>query len=210
MPGPVSYTAILDASVLVPRFLSNFLLWLADVDLYRARWSEDIHSEWISGRAKRFGVPIEESKTRRQKMDEEFPHGLVCDYQVLIEGLELPDPNDRHVLAAAIKCGANAIVTSNLKDFPVAVLARFEIQPINQDDFVLDQIGLTGISAHLVAIAVVRHKKSFTRSRKNWRQYFEAMSLKGVGLRKTHAELTSPRFKAIIADVLKSGGWMPE
>jgi hypothetical protein len=91
MEGPISYTAVLDASVLVPGFLSNFLLWLAEVGLYRAKWSEDIHAEWIRGRHKRYNISVEMSMVRRQTIDREFPHGLVTDYQNLIEGLALPD-----------------------------------------------------------------------------------------------------------------------
>ncbi len=210
MQGPVNYTAVLDASVLVPGFLSNFLLWLADADLYRAKWSDDIHAEWIRGRLNRYNIPVDVSQARRQTMDREFPHGLVTDYQSLIDGLTLPDVDDRHVLAAAITCGANAIITTNLKHFPIAVLAPYNIVPVHQDDFVLDQLGLTGYTARLVAIAVVRHKKSLTRSRTNWSQYFEAMGLNGVGLQKTHAELTSQEFWALISSVIRSGDWIPE
>ncbi len=210
MQAPVNYTVVLDASVLVPRFLSNFLLWLAEMDLYRARWSEDIHQEWINARHTRFKVALENSHARRLQIDDAFPEGLVLNYQSLIDGLELPDKNDRHVLAAAIKCGANAILTSNLRDFPESTLNRFNIQVVNQDDFVLDQLGLTGDSARLVAIAMVRHKKSLTRTNSTWRQYFEAMSRPGVGLKKTHAELTTVRFKVIIFDVLTSGEWQAE
>ena len=211
MQSPVNYTAILDASVLVPGFLSNLLLWLAEMDLYRAQWSEDIHIEWIRGRKERYGIPVEVSQARREVIDQQFPQGLVSNYQSLIDGLTLDDIDDRHVLAAAIKCGANAIVTTNLKHFPVKALAPYNIVPVHQDDFVLDQIGLTGSSsARLVAIALVRHKKSLTRSRTNWRQYFELMAREGVGLQKAHAELTTPEFKAQIADVLGTGDWIPE
>jgi hypothetical protein len=143
-------------------------------------------------------------------MDREFPHCLVTDYQSLIDGLSLPDANDRHVLAAAIKCGANAIITTNLKHFPAAALAPYNIVPVHQDDFVLDQLGLTSYTARFVAIAVVRHKMSHTRTHINWRQYFESMARNGVGLQKTHAELTSPQFKAIIASVIRAGDWIPD
>jgi hypothetical protein len=59
-------------------------------------------------------------------------------YERLTEQLSLPDPNDRHVLAAAIRCGAQAIVTMNVKDFPSEALAEFEIVPRHPDDFILD------------------------------------------------------------------------
>jgi hypothetical protein len=62
----------------------------------------------------------------------------------LIEGLKLPDPDDRHVLAAAIKAGAQIIVTSNLKDFPAEDLAPWGIEAKSPDDFVLDQIDHDG------------------------------------------------------------------
>jgi hypothetical protein len=56
--------------------------------------------------------------------------------------LKLPDPDDRHVLAAAIKAGAQTIVTSNLKDFPADALAAWNVEAKSPDDFILDQIDL--------------------------------------------------------------------
>ena len=67
---------------------------------------------------------------------------LVWGYEPLVDALKLPDPDDRHVVAAAIKAGAQVIVTTNLKDFPADELAEFNIEPKSPDDFVLDQIGI--------------------------------------------------------------------
>jgi hypothetical protein len=53
-------------------------------------------------------------------------------------GLALPDPNDHHVLAAAIRCKAEVIVTFNLKDFPVSTLEAFDIEPQHPDEFIID------------------------------------------------------------------------
>ena len=55
MERSTNYTVVLDASVLVPGFLSNLLFWLADTELFRAKWTEDIHTEWIRARSKQFG-----------------------------------------------------------------------------------------------------------------------------------------------------------
>ena len=63
-------------------------------------------------------------------------------FEDLIDGLKLPDPNDRHVLAAAIRGGAQLIVTVNLKDFPEDILAAHDIVAMHPDDFVLDLIDL--------------------------------------------------------------------
>jgi hypothetical protein len=70
------------------------------------------------------------------------PDCLVAGYEMLANGVSLPDEGDRHVLAAAIRCGAQAIVTFNLKDFPVEPLAPFGIEAKHPDDFVMDAIGL--------------------------------------------------------------------
>lgn len=69
---------------------------------------------------------------------------LVSGYEPLIEGLKLPDPGDRHVLAAAIKSGAQAIVTRNLEDFPAYDLEPWDIEAKSPDAFVLDQAGING------------------------------------------------------------------
>lgn len=71
-------------------------------------------------------------------MNQAIPDSLVSDYEPLVQGLDLPDEDDRHVLAAAIKCGASVIVTYNLKDFPAKILKRFEIEALHPDVFLSD------------------------------------------------------------------------
>ena len=75
-------------------------------------------------------------------MVEAVPDCLVRGYETLIDGLKLPDPNDRHVLAAAIRAGAQVIVTSNLKDFPEADLTAYHVDAQDPDDFVSHLIDL--------------------------------------------------------------------
>lgn len=75
-------------------------------------------------------------------MIEAVPDCLVRGYEPLIRGLVLPDPDDRHVLAAAVKCGAQAIVTFNLRDFPASALQELEIEALHPDEFVFDLIDL--------------------------------------------------------------------
>ena len=67
---------------------------------------------------------------------------LVQGYEPLIDGLKLPDPDDRHVLAAAIRASAQVIVTNNVKDFPAEDLQAFDIEVKSPDDFVVDQINI--------------------------------------------------------------------
>ncbi len=62
---------------------------------------------------------------------------LVTGYEDLIASLSLPDPDDRHVLAAAIRADADVIVTYNLKDFPAETLAPFDIEAQHPDDFLV-------------------------------------------------------------------------
>ena len=71
-------------------------------------------------------------------MDEHFPDAVVTGYRTLAANLSLPDPDDRHVLAAAIQGGADVIVTSNLRDFPVASLAPHAITAQHPDAFIAD------------------------------------------------------------------------
>jgi hypothetical protein len=84
-------------------------------------------------------------------MNESVPDCLVKGFEDLIEGLHLPDTNDRHVLAAAIRAGAQAIVTFNLRDFPREQLAPLGVEAIHPDDFVVDLIDIApGVVANVV------------------------------------------------------------
>ena len=93
-------------------------------------------------------------------MNEAVRDCLISGYQPLTEGLKLPDPGDRHVLAAAIKAGAQVIVTANLKHFPAAALRQWDVEAKSPDDFVLDQVGIDG---RTVAACVQQIADSRTR-----------------------------------------------
>jgi predicted nucleic acid-binding protein len=136
-------TVLLDANVLYPAPLRDVLLQLAVADLFRARWTEDIHREWIEAllakEAQRDRAILERT---RHLMDKAIPDCLVTDYEKLIPDLTLPDPNDRHVLAAAIIGQCDIIITQNLKDFPQETLSVYEIEVQAPDPFLRQLLGL--------------------------------------------------------------------
>src|SRR4051812_40819257 len=110
---------------------------LALADLFRARWSEEIHDEWTRNvLANRPDIKPESLARCRELMDRHVPDCLVVGYEALIPTLSLPEPDDRHVLAAAIQAQAEVIVTFNLKDFPQSVLGGFSIEAVHPDEFI--------------------------------------------------------------------------
>ncbi len=138
-----NFTALFDACVLYPAPLRDLLLRLAGTDLFRARWTDRIHDEWIDNLLKNRTDLTRERLTRtRTLMNESVPDCLVTGYEGLIETLDLPDPNDRHVFAAAIRCQAGVIVTFNLKDFPKTALEQYGLEVQHPDQFVLHLIDL--------------------------------------------------------------------
>ncbi|PYC20250.1 PIN domain-containing protein [Aquipseudomonas alcaligenes] len=137
------FTALYDANVLYPAPLRDLLMHLALTGVYRARWTAQIHDEW-----KRNLLINRQDLTQAQldrtsaAMDRAIPDALVTGYELLCAGLTLPDPDDCHVLAAAIRCSASVIVTFNLKDFPSDALEPFEIEAVHPDDFIADLFDL--------------------------------------------------------------------
>ncbi len=137
----VRFTCVLDTNVIYPIEIRDLLFWLAYYDLYTPKWSIHIFKEWKDV-MKRKGVETQEIEKRVNRANDAFPDALVNNYDKLIVGLELPDPDDRHVLAAAIKTNANVIVTNNIKDFPEDYLASFGLVAKTADDFLTDIIDL--------------------------------------------------------------------
>mgnify|MGYP001792849065 CR=1 FL=1 len=113
------FTAFFDANVLYPAELRNFIMRLTMRDLFRARWSYLVHEEWITAIfSRRPDLTRAQLERTRDLMNEHAEDCLVTGFERLIDGLDLPDKDDRHVLAAAIRAGAGVIVTRNIKDFP--------------------------------------------------------------------------------------------
>jgi hypothetical protein len=139
----VAFTALYDACVLYPAPIRDVLMHLALTDLYRARWTNDIHDEWIRSVLKNRPDLLRERLLRtRDRMNSHVRDALIHDYQDLIPALSLPDPNDRHVLAAAIKGRVDVIVTYNTRDFPEAAIARYEVSAQHPDEFLTHVLDL--------------------------------------------------------------------
>ena len=158
MAGSSRYTAILDANVLYPNLLRDLLLSLAAAGLYHARWTEKINEEWTRNLAANRPDIASKIGVLLDNVNQAVPDRLVENYEFLIDGLVLPDVNDRHVLAAAIVGHADAIVTFNLKDFPANVMAQHGIEAQHPDDFIMNQLELCPFEA-LEIVRRVRAKR---------------------------------------------------
>jgi predicted nucleic acid-binding protein len=110
---------------------------LALTDLIRARWTEDIQSEWIENLlANRPDLSRSRLERTTSLMNKYVRDSLIKDYHYLIPDLTLPDPDDLHVLAAAIHGNASKIITFNLKDFPPSLLNQHNIIAEHPDQFI--------------------------------------------------------------------------
>lgn len=168
-----NFTAVYDASVLYPAPLRDFLMRLALTDLFRARWTEDIHEEWIRSLLEaRADLRREQLERTRELMNANVRDCLVEGYRSLIPGLELPDPDDRHVLAAAIRASASVIVTFNLRDFPAAQLEQYGVEAQHPDEFVVHLIDLNQAK---VCAAAEEQRRSLRNPPKTAEEYLEIM-----------------------------------
>ncbi|EGD57601.1 hypothetical protein Y88_1434 [Novosphingobium nitrogenifigens DSM 19370] len=142
------YTALVDACSLVSIWRRNLLLSLAEAEFFRLRWSQTILDETERALAKlhhQRGNADGDARARKAiaAMTKAFPEAMVDDFaQLLANPLGLPDPNDEHVIAAAVKTQAQAIVTENISDFPAELLGRLNLEARTADEFIADTIAL--------------------------------------------------------------------
>ena len=136
-----THIALLDANVLYPAPMRDLLLQLAVADVFRAKWTADIHREWIDSLLRKEPHRKRASLERtRDLMDKATRDSLIMGYKPLITSLTLPDPDDRHLLAAAIVGRCDVIVTQNLADFPPAALKVYGIEAQHPDVFLAEHL----------------------------------------------------------------------
>ncbi|MEZ5648881.1 MAG: PIN domain-containing protein [Alphaproteobacteria bacterium] len=175
------FTIVFDACVLYPAKLCDLLVELANADLFQAKWTEQIHEEWIRNLLeKRPDITRQQLLRRKDLMDKAVMDCLVSDYAHHIDTIELPDIDDRHVVAAAIHARANAIVTYNLKDFPGNILRKYALEAIHPDDFLTYQMDL---SEAAVLIATQNCRRRLKNPPLTAENYLDG--LRSLGLPKT-------------------------
>ena len=155
------YTALLDACVLVPIALADTLLRIAERELYRPLWSDRILGEAADAVLEIHPeLPPDLIAKRFTAMNDTFEDARVEGWEVLESTLTLPDADDRHVVAAAMRGLADAIVTANVPDFPDDVLGPLGIAVVEPDDFLLDQLDL----APRIVLDALREQAAHTRN----------------------------------------------
>jgi hypothetical protein len=113
---PAPFIVVVDANVLFPLTLRDTVLRAAAADFYQLRWSAEILDEMERNLVSTGTVSADNAGRLRATMEKYFPEAQVTGYQSLIAAMG-NHPKDRHVAAAAVKAGAQVIVTANLKDF---------------------------------------------------------------------------------------------
>ena len=123
-------TAFLDASVIYPAGVRNLLMFMQLAGTFRATWSATVHEEWISALLRKRLHTRAQLERTRDLMNQHAVGATITGYEGLIDGLRLPDANDRHVFAAAITAGTSIIATSHLKHFPASAEAPGGIEAL--------------------------------------------------------------------------------
>ena len=170
---------LFDACVLYSAPLRDLWMWLATTtSLFQPRWSAEIHREWMDNvMANRPDLSAERLERTRMLMDTKVEDCLVTGYERLIVGLTLPDPDDRHVLAAAIHAQATLILTFNLRDFPDDVLAPYGIQAQHPDEFLCI---LLETDPESVCATAEEHRQALKSPPKTREQYLDTLRKQGL------------------------------
>jgi hypothetical protein len=162
------------------------MMRLALTDLYRAKWSNEIHEEWIRNLLKnRPDLTRECLENIRKKMDSHVRDSLVDGYKYLINDIHLPDPNDRHVVAAAIQAKAQLIITFNLSDFPSKVLTRYNLHALHPDLFILR---LLESDSYTVIQTIRETRLSLKRPPKTVEEYIKILLQQSLPLTVKHLQ----------------------
>jgi len=157
MAGHIRYTAVIDACVFYGMLKTDALLSLCTRGLFAAKWSERIENEWIGHLSQRMPDRHSEIMRRRDRMRVAVPDWAVgAEAIASIEAsLQLPDMDDRHVLAAAIVGHADCIVTEDKWGFDEKVVSGYGIEVIDTDSFIVNQLDLDEYQA-LAALKAMR------------------------------------------------------
>ena len=169
----MAFTALFDACVLYPAPLRDLLISLAETDLFRARWSAEINAEWRNAVLREHPELRDRLDRTINLMTDAVPDCLVDGHQSLIEGLNLPDADDRHVLAAAIAGRADVIVTFNIRHFPADRLAPYGVEAQHPDVFIRHVFDLAEPAA---MVAVQRLRGRLTKPPLTVEQYFDMLA----------------------------------
>ena len=173
------FNVVLDACVLYPAPLRDFLLRLASEDLYHPVWSDLIQQEWKRNLlANRRDLKESQLNKTISFMNKAFPDAEVNGFYAIIDSLTLPDDDDRHVLAAAIRSGSELIVTFNLKDFPATELSKYDVEAQHPDVFIEHLIDLDSGKAISAFKALVSSLKNPPKMEKEVLKILEANGLK--------------------------------
>lgn len=173
------FKVVLDACVLYPAPVRDILLSLASEGLFRTRWSNTIQEEWVRNLLiNRSDLNGEQLDQTVKAMNAAFPDANVDDFEGLIANIRIPDEDDRHVVACAIKCKADLIVTFNTKDFPKKELSKYDLETQKPDEFISNLIDTNPKLGCKAFSKMVKRLKKPTKTKKEVLAAFEKCRLK--------------------------------
>jgi len=166
-------TAVCDACVLYPFHLRNILVQASVDGLYEARWTDEIHDEWTRNLIASIPeIPPQRLQLTRQLMERALPDAKVSGFHRHVDDIRLPDPDDRHVVAAAIEVKATHILTWNLRDFPTAELKKHGLMRQTPDAFLA---GLYDRVPDVVIASLANARRNLSRSGMSGPDFLEVL-----------------------------------
>jgi hypothetical protein len=178
--------AVFDACILYPFHVRNIVVQAAVDRVVEARWTDAIHDEWIRNLAANVpAIPIARLENARHLMNEAVPTAMVRGYEGHITTVDLPDPDDRHVVAAAIAAGASTIVTWNVRHFPLKELKKLGLRRESPDAFLA---GLYDQAPELMIGSLANARRNLTKSRVSASDFIAILNNQGLVLLAQRAE----------------------
>jgi len=188
--------------VIVDAQARDFFLTATEFGLIDVRWSNQILNEVSRALTNRLGLDTPAVRRLLDVLDHAFPNARAQGFEHLIETIDLPDPDDRHVAAAAIHEECDLLVTENLDDFPDDVVDAFDLLVASIDDAVSHVVGIAPQEMALVVDAILRRLRRPTLSLD---EYLQRLSTRApLGAVVLGVALNVEEYQRILTDITDS------